>query len=82
VWTKGTDDVASTLITKAQVIIKSIAQLDAFINKKQWNVIWMKEEYHARFATILQIVYQRKRLTYFSNRIATTFNLANKEKSN
>jgi hypothetical protein len=40
----------------------------------------MKEKYHATFATILQIIYQQKRLTYFNNRIAITFNLANKGK--
>jgi hypothetical protein len=40
----------------------------------------MKEEYHARFVVILQIIYQRERLTYFSNHIAIIFNLANKGK--
>jgi hypothetical protein len=40
----------------------------------------MKEEYHAKFATILQIIYQCERLAYFSNRIAITLNLANKGK--
>jgi hypothetical protein len=38
----------------------------------------MKGEFHARFATILQILYQRERLVYFNNRIAITFDLANK----
>jgi hypothetical protein len=38
----------------------------------------MKEEFHVRFAAILQIFYQRKRLAYFNNQIATTFDLANK----
>jgi hypothetical protein len=38
----------------------------------------MKEEFHAKFATILQIFYQRERLAYFSNRIDITFNLANR----
>jgi hypothetical protein len=37
----------------------------------------MKEEFHARFATILQILYQKQRLTYFNNQIAITFDLAN-----
>jgi hypothetical protein len=40
----------------------------------------MKEEYHARFATILQIIYQQERLAIFSNHIAITLNLANKGK--
>jgi hypothetical protein len=38
----------------------------------------MKEEFHVRFIAILQIIYQRKRLAYFSNMIAITFDLANK----
>jgi hypothetical protein len=67
-------DVANTLITEAQL------GLDTFVNKEQWTVIQMKEEYHAKFATILQIVYQRKRLAYFSNCIAIIFNLANEGK--
>jgi hypothetical protein len=38
----------------------------------------MKEEFHAKFVAILQILYQRERLTYFSNMIVITFDLANK----
>jgi hypothetical protein len=38
----------------------------------------MKKEFHARFATLLQIIYQQMWLAYFSNQIATTFDLANK----
>jgi ABC-type transporter MlaC component len=38
----------------------------------------MKEEFHAKFATILQTIYQREMLTYFNNQIAITFDLANK----
>jgi hypothetical protein len=40
----------------------------------------MKEEYHIRFVAIMKIVYQQKRLTYFSTCIGTTFNLTNKGK--
>jgi hypothetical protein len=40
----------------------------------------MKEEYHTKFATILQIIYQWERWACFSNCIAITFNLANKVK--
>jgi len=40
----------------------------------------MKEEYHAWFVTISQIIYQWKRLAYFSNHIAITLNLAKKGK--
>jgi hypothetical protein len=38
----------------------------------------MKEEFHARFATILQILNKRERLSYFNNQIAITFDLTNK----
>jgi hypothetical protein len=38
----------------------------------------MKEEFHARFAAILQIIYQREKLAYFNNSIAITFDLVNK----
>jgi hypothetical protein len=38
----------------------------------------MKEEFHARYVTILQILYQREWLTYFSNRITITFDLTNR----
>jgi hypothetical protein len=38
----------------------------------------MKEECHARFATILQIIYQIENLTYVNNRITIILNLANK----
>jgi len=71
---------ANTLITEAQVDFKNIFGLDAFVNKEQWSVIRMKEDNHTRFVAIMQIIYQRKRLTYFSNRIAITYNLANKGK--
>jgi hypothetical protein len=50
-------DVANTLVTHAIVDFKNIAKLDAFINKEQWSVIRMKEEYHTKFVAIMQIVY-------------------------
>jgi hypothetical protein len=36
----------------------------------------MKKEFHAKFATILQILYQKEWLTYFNNRIVISFDLA------
>jgi hypothetical protein len=50
-------DATNTLIKEIQVAFKNITRLDAFINKEQWSIIQMKEEYHARFAIILQIIY-------------------------
>jgi hypothetical protein len=46
-------DATNTLITEAQVDFKNISGLDAFVNKEQWSVIQMKEEYHARFVAIM-----------------------------
>jgi hypothetical protein len=45
------------LVKEAQVALKNIDGLDAFVNKKQWSIIRMKK-YHVRFAAILQIIYQ------------------------
>jgi hypothetical protein len=50
----------NTLVKKAQIVFKNIVGLDAFINKEQWNIIWMKEEYHTKTTTILQINYQHE----------------------
>jgi hypothetical protein len=47
-------------------------------SNEQWRVICMKEEFHARFAIILQLFYQREWLMYFSNKIAITLDLTNK----
>jgi hypothetical protein len=38
----------------------------------------MKEEFHAIFIAILQIIYEREGLTYLNNQIVITFDLANK----
>jgi len=48
---EGTIDAVNALVKEAQVALKNIAGLDAFVNKEQWNVIWM--EYHAKFVAIL-----------------------------
>jgi hypothetical protein len=73
-------DATNALVKEAQVAFKKIVGSDAFVNKEQWNIIRMKEEYHAMFAAILQIIYQQKRLVYSSIHIAITFNLVNKGK--
>jgi hypothetical protein len=39
--------------------------------------VCLKEEFHARFAAILQILYYKEWLVYFSNQIAIIFYLAN-----
>jgi hypothetical protein len=42
-------DVANALVKKAHAF-KNIIGPNAFINKEQWSMIWMKEDYHAKFA--------------------------------
>jgi len=54
----GTIIAMNTLVKDAQVVLINIVGLDAIVKKKQWNIIQMKEEYHAKFVTILQIIYQ------------------------
>jgi hypothetical protein len=77
---EGAMDVLNALFKEAQVALKNIIGLDAFVNKEEWSVIWMKEKYHGRFVAILQIIYQCERLAYFNNHIAITLNLVNKGK--
>jgi hypothetical protein len=55
---EGTIDATNALVKKAQVGFRNIVALNAFVNKTQWSVIRTKEEYHAKFVTILQIIYQ------------------------
>ncbi len=35
--------------------MKNVARPDAFVNKEQWNVIQMKENYHAKVARIYRL---------------------------
>jgi hypothetical protein len=70
-------DVVNTLVKKVQIAFKNIFMMNIFV-EEEWNIICMKEEFHAKFVAILQILYQRERLTYFSNMIVITFDLANK----
>jgi len=56
--------------------LKKIASPHAFIENEQCSVVLMKEEFHAKFAAILQILYQKEQLAYFNNKIAKTFNLS------
>ncbi len=78
---EGVVDVMNALVKEAQVALNNIVGLDAFINKKNWNIIQMKKEYHTILVTIMQIIYQQERLAYFNNHVAIIFNLANKGKN-
>jgi hypothetical protein len=73
-------DALNVLVKETQIALKNIVGLDVFVEKDQWSVIHMKEEFHAKFATILYIIYQWKKLVYFNNKIAISFNLENQSK--
>jgi hypothetical protein len=45
---EGMVDVANALVKEAY-FLKNIVKPDAFVNKEQWSMIWMKEDYHAKF---------------------------------
>ncbi len=69
-------DATNATFEEAKTALKRIVGPHA--KNEHWNVVCMKEEFHARFATILQIIYQRKRLVYFNNQIVITIDLANR----
>jgi hypothetical protein len=50
---KGVVDVMNALVKEVQVALNNIVGLDAFINKKNWNIIQMKKEYHTILVTIM-----------------------------
>jgi hypothetical protein len=46
-------DAVNVLVEEAHVAFKTIARLDTFVNKEQWNMTRIKEEYHAKFVMIM-----------------------------
>jgi hypothetical protein len=54
---KGAIDVANATFDEAKTTLKKIVVPHAFIENEQWNVVCMKEKFHARFVAILQIFY-------------------------
>ncbi len=75
---EGVVDVIIVTFEEAKTALKRIVGPHAFVKNEQWSVVCMKEEFYARFITILQIIYQREKLVYFNNQIAITFDLANR----
>ncbi len=74
---EGIVDVINASFEEAKIGLKRTRIPHNSIENEQWNVVRMKEEFHARFVAIVQILYQMERLAYFNNRIAITFDLAN-----
>ncbi len=54
---EGVVNVANVTLEEAKITLKRIARPHTFIENEQWSVVHMKEEFHARFVTILQIIY-------------------------
>jgi hypothetical protein len=54
---EGAIDVTNVIFEEAKTTLKRIARPHAFLENEQWSVVRMKEEFHARFAIILQILY-------------------------
>jgi hypothetical protein len=52
-------DVSNATFEEAKTALKRFVGPHVFVENEQWNVIHMKKEFHARFATILQILYQK-----------------------
>jgi hypothetical protein len=75
---EGVVNVANATFDEAKVVLRKIASPHAFVENEQCNVVHVKEEFHVRFVTILQMIYQRERLAYFNNKITITFDLVNK----
>jgi hypothetical protein len=63
---KGVVDATNVTFEKIKTALKKIAGPHVFVENEQWSVVRMKEEFHARFATILQFFYQREMLVYFN----------------
>jgi hypothetical protein len=55
---KGVVDVTNVIIQEAKIVFKRITNPYVFVENEQWNVICTREDFHPRFATILQIIYQ------------------------
>jgi hypothetical protein len=55
---EGVVDVTNIIIQEANIVFNKITSHDVFVKNELWNVICIKEDFHPRFATILQIIYQ------------------------
>jgi hypothetical protein len=49
----------------------------AHVGKEQWNVSQMMLPYNAKFIALLQIIYQREMVNYFSNMNVIVFMIVN-----
>jgi hypothetical protein len=61
-------------------MFQHIALLGAYVNAKQWNVSKMKNPYNMWLPTLIQIIYKRDKVYYFSNKNAISTMIAIKGK--
>jgi hypothetical protein len=53
---EGIVDAANATFDEVKITLKKIVGPHVFVENEQWSVIGMDEEFHARFASILQII--------------------------
>ncbi len=51
-------------------MFQCITLLGTYVNTKQWSVSKMKQHYDIRLPKLIQIIFQKDKSYYFSNRIA------------
>jgi hypothetical protein len=51
-------------------MFQRITLLGAYVNIEQWSVNKMKEPYYIHLLAFIQIIYQKDKVYYFSNRNA------------
>jgi hypothetical protein len=52
---EGIIDVTNATFEEAKTTLKKIASPHAFVENEQWNVVHMKEKFHARFAIVCKL---------------------------
>jgi hypothetical protein len=53
---EGTVNVANATFEEVETAFKIIGGPHAFVENERWSVVHMKEEFHARYVAILQIL--------------------------
>ncbi len=58
ILSEGVVNVTNIIFQETNFVLRKIVCPHTFIENEQWNVICIKEEFHPRLVTILQIIYQ------------------------
>jgi len=62
---EGAINVANATFEDAKTSFKIIVSSHVFVENEQWNVVCMKEEFHARFAAIFANSFSKKEVSLF-----------------